>query len=88
MMNRSDVRFEYLGQPTPDCGDIVSSLPQGREYTVFPGFADVHVHLREPGFSYKETIASGTAACAREALMAACAAARRAMGTRKGLQET
>ena len=32
---------------------------------IFPGFADVHVHLREPGFSYKETIASGTAAGAR-----------------------
>ncbi len=32
---------------------------------IFPGFADVHVHLREPGFSYKETIKSGTMACAR-----------------------
>ena len=32
---------------------------------VFPGFADVHVHLREPGFSYKETIETGTKACAR-----------------------
>lgn len=32
---------------------------------IFPGFADVHVHLREPGFSYKETIRTGTAACAR-----------------------
>ncbi len=31
----------------------------------FPGFVDVHVHLREPGFSYKETIKSGTAAAAR-----------------------
>ncbi|MBQ3085346.1 MAG: dihydroorotase [Clostridia bacterium] len=31
---------------------------------VFPGFCDVHVHLREPGFSYKETIASGTLASA------------------------
>lgn len=31
---------------------------------LFPGFVDVHVHLREPGFSYKETIASGTAAAA------------------------
>ncbi len=31
---------------------------------IFPGFADVHVHLREPGFSYKETIKSGTLACA------------------------
>ncbi|MBP3627112.1 MAG: dihydroorotase [Clostridia bacterium] len=32
---------------------------------IFPAFCDVHVHLREPGFFYKETIASGTAACAR-----------------------
>ena len=31
-----------------------------RGYAVFPGFADVHVHLREPGFSYKETIGTGT----------------------------
>ncbi len=29
-------------------------------YYVFPGFVDVHVHLREPGFSYKETVDSGT----------------------------
>ena len=28
---------------------------------VFPGFVDVHVHLREPGFSYKETIQIGRA---------------------------
>ena len=33
--------------------------------TVFPGFTDVHVHLREPGFSYKETVASGTLAAAK-----------------------
>lgn len=32
---------------------------------VLPGLADVHVHLREPGFSYKETIRSGTMAAAR-----------------------
>ncbi len=32
---------------------------------VFPAFCDVHVHLREPGFSYKETIKSGTLACAK-----------------------
>ncbi|MBE6569955.1 MAG: dihydroorotase [Ruminococcaceae bacterium] len=35
------------------------------DYAVFPGFIDVHVHLREPGFLYKETIASGTKAAAR-----------------------
>ena len=32
---------------------------------VLPGFCDVHVHLREPGFSYKETIETGSAASAR-----------------------
>ena len=32
---------------------------------ILPGFCDVHVHLREPGFSYKETIKSGTRASAR-----------------------
>ena len=39
---------------------------------VFPGFADVHVHLREPGFSYKETIASGTRAAAHGGYTAVC----------------
>ena len=34
------------------------------EYVVFPGFCDVHVHFREPGFSYKETIATGSLAAA------------------------
>ena len=33
-------------------------------YAIFPGFCDVHVHFREPGFSYKETIASGSRAAA------------------------
>ncbi len=35
------------------------------EYTVFPGFCDVHVHFREPGFSYKERILTGSLAAAR-----------------------
>ena len=43
--------------------DILSSSVS--EYGIFPGFCDVHVHLREPGFSYKETIKSGTLASAR-----------------------
>ena len=42
------------------------------EYTVVPGFCDVHVHLREPGFSYKETILSGTLAAARGGYTAVC----------------
>ena len=40
---------------------------------LFPGFVDVHVHLREPGFLYKETIATGTAACARGGYSDVCA---------------
>ena len=39
---------------------------------IFPGFCDVHVHLREPGFSYKETIFSGTRAAARGGYTAVC----------------
>lgn len=39
---------------------------------IFPGFCDVHVHLREPGFSYKETIKSGTLASARGGYTAVC----------------
>lgn len=41
-------------------------------YIVVPGFADVHVHLREPGFSYKETISAGTKAAARGGYTAVC----------------
>ena len=40
---------------------------------VVPGLVDVHVHLREPGFSYKETMATGTAAAARGGYTAVCA---------------
>ena len=43
-----------------------------QEYSVFPGFCDVHVHFREPGFSYKETIATGCASAARGGYTAVC----------------
>ena len=42
------------------------------KYAIFPGFCDVHVHFREPGFSYKETIASGCASAARGGYTAVC----------------
>ncbi len=47
-------------------------LPPLNEYCVFPGFCDVHVHFREPGFSYKETIASGSSAAARGGYTVVC----------------
>ena len=49
----------------------LSSFSQN-QYFVFPGFCDVHVHFREPGFSYKETIASGSMAAARGGYTAVC----------------
>ena len=65
-----------------DQGDLSFSFPspgaEGASVSMehcflLPGFVDVHVHLREPGFSYKETIASGTAAAARGGYSDVCA---------------
>jgi len=41
-------------------------------YDVLPAFIDVHVHFREPGFSYKETIKTGSMAAARGGFYGAC----------------
>ena len=54
-------------------GGSVSGFPEElNSCLLLPGFCDVHVHLREPGFSYKETIASGTLAAARGGFTAVC----------------
>ena len=45
--------------------DGSASAFDSEKYIAFPGFCDVHVHFREPGFSYKETIASGSRSAAR-----------------------
>ncbi len=42
------------------------------KYAVFPGFCDVHVHFREPGFSYKETIKTGSMAAAKGGYTSVC----------------
>ena len=60
------------------CPDIASLSVDGigasdiSGYTIFPGFCDVHVHFREPGFFYKETIKSGSHAAARGGYTAVC----------------
>ena len=66
----SDIRIEG--------GSIVSVAPAAKPLSepflyALPGFTDVHVHLREPGFSYKETIRTGTRAAARGGYTAVCA---------------
>ena len=48
------------------------SVFNSSQYAVFPGFCDVHVHFREPGFSYKETIETGSKASARGGYTAVC----------------
>ena len=60
-------RFSFIGNISEPVTDNVKELLSrlGGEYAVFPGFCDVHVHFREPGFSYKETIKSGARAAAR-----------------------
>jgi len=62
----------FENQAIPSDFSFISDFSTG-EYFVFPGFCDVHVHLREPGFSYKETISSGTRACARGGYTTVCA---------------
>lgn len=44
----------------------------GKDLLLVPGFADVHVHLREPGFFYKESIESGTSAAASAGYTCVC----------------
>ena len=52
------------------CDQLSAAISRGGfsfdpdEYTFLPGFCDVHVHFREPGFSYKETIRTGSLAAA------------------------
>lgn len=61
------------------CGEVFAPVTDGAEIVidcggmyVLPGFADVHVHLREPGFIYKETIKSGSLASAAGGYTTVC----------------
>ena len=68
-----------IGVKKPDLAELVS-FPLFRsisglnpdQYAILPGFCDVHVHFREPGFSYKETIQTGAAAAAAAGTTAVC----------------
>ena len=76
-MSNAKVITASLGQAAADSIRASISTPElsvfdDSRYTVFPGFCDVHVHFREPGFSYKETIVTGSRASARGGYTAVC----------------
>ncbi len=52
--------------------DALISVYSDSQNIIFPGFCDVHVHFREPGFSYKETVKTGSSASARGGYTAVC----------------
>lgn len=60
---------ERAREITPEDGDTVINAAG---LVAAPAFVDVHVHLREPGFGYKERIATGTAAAARGGYSTVC----------------
>ena len=64
-MSFSDTIGASLSSP----GFAVFNSPR---YVIFPGFCDVHVHFREPGFSYKETMETGSRASARGGYTTVC----------------
>ena len=53
-------------------GGTISTM-DASSFVILPGFVDVHVHLREPGFSYKETIRTGSLAAAHGGYTTVCA---------------
>ena len=62
----------FAEQAGASISSSVLSRFDSSQYFLFPGFCDVHVHFREPGFSYKETIFSGSRASARGGYTAVC----------------
>ena len=64
VMEKHDMLFDgtsisvFMGEAFPVDAKVIDNI------AIFPGFCDVHVHFREPGFSYKETMETGSLAAA------------------------
>ena len=72
VMKKQDMLFDgaalslFVGEEFPLDAKIIENT------VILPGFCDVHVHFREPGFSYKETVETGCAAAVRGGYTAVC----------------
>ena len=66
---KSEFAENIFSVEVPANEDFISDFSK---YAVFPGFCDVHVHFREPGFSYKETIKTGSMASAKGGYTSVC----------------
>jgi len=62
-----------VAEVAPQIKERADQVIDARGLVIAPGFIDLHVHLREPGQSHKETIASGTAAAAAGGFTSVCA---------------
>ena len=76
-MSNAKIITASLGQDAAERIGAALSTPEfsiydDSRYVIFPGFCDVHVHFREPGFSYKETMVTGSKASARGGYTAVC----------------
>ncbi len=67
----TDGKIAKLGKPS-SLSDNSARVIDAAGKLVVPGFIDMHVHLREPGFEYKETIATGTAAAKAGGFTSVC----------------
>ncbi len=68
-----DDKIEAIGTDLSLIGIQAEKTIDGQDALITPGLVDVHVHLREPGFTYKETIQSGSEAAARGGFTTICA---------------
>ena len=68
-------KVKFMSSVDPSLVDgcvAVSEFSDNGDIVVIPGFCDVHVHFREPGFSYKETVKTGSLAAAHGGYTTVC----------------
>ena len=67
------IEDQYIIRVAKDITDAADKVIDAEGMYVLPGLIDLHVHLRDPGMTYKETLATGGAAAARGGVTTICA---------------